>query len=213
MLNVKNNMSDAHITKHIDWGAMAYLSQSRYGKMGNKNYIGTNKEIYRNPSSYSGRGEDIVQTEYSYIEAEKYSYNDHKCLESDSNNCTGEKVKNAGVGASTTGTIYGIYDVSGLAQVAMGKYTDNPTNGFNVNPAIKYLTIYKDSINRKKEKDVLGDGLFETNGWYKDYGSANFNDAYVFLTRGSNYNNTLSGIFGFGVMNINAYTFRIVLIP
>ena len=49
--------TDTHMMKNTEWGAIAYLSQSKYGKMGNPNYSGTNKEIYKNNSSsrYTGR--------------------------------------------------------------------------------------------------------------------------------------------------------------
>ncbi len=46
------NNYDTHMIKNTEWGAMAYLSQSKYGKYGNKNYTGVNKEIYIN--DYSG---------------------------------------------------------------------------------------------------------------------------------------------------------------
>ena len=34
--------------KNIEWGAVAYLSQSIYGKYGNISYTGANKEVYKN---------------------------------------------------------------------------------------------------------------------------------------------------------------------
>ena len=37
-----------HMMKNIEWGAVAYLSQSKYGKYGNTTYSGANKEIYQN---------------------------------------------------------------------------------------------------------------------------------------------------------------------
>ena len=37
--------------KNSEWGAVAYLSQSRYGKYGNSDYEGTQKEVYINNSS------------------------------------------------------------------------------------------------------------------------------------------------------------------
>ena len=38
------------MSKNSEWGAVAYLSKSIYGKQGNLNYIGSNKEIYQNKS-------------------------------------------------------------------------------------------------------------------------------------------------------------------
>ena len=45
-----NGNHDVHVIKNTEWGAFAYLSQSKYGKYGNKNYEGVNKEIYMNNS-------------------------------------------------------------------------------------------------------------------------------------------------------------------
>ena len=41
---------DTHMMKNMEWGAVAYLSQSKYGKYGNPNYTEDNKEIYVNNS-------------------------------------------------------------------------------------------------------------------------------------------------------------------
>ena len=42
---------DSRMIKNMEWGAVAYLSQSKYGKYGNPNYTGANKEVYINNSS------------------------------------------------------------------------------------------------------------------------------------------------------------------
>ena len=42
---------DTHMMKNMEWGAVAYLSQSKYGKYNNPNYTGANKEVYINNSS------------------------------------------------------------------------------------------------------------------------------------------------------------------
>ena len=41
---------NSHAMKNSEWGVVAYLSQSRYGKLGNQNYSGAEKEIYQNKS-------------------------------------------------------------------------------------------------------------------------------------------------------------------
>ena len=38
-----NGNYDTHIIKNTEWGAMAYLSQSKYGKYGNIKYSGVSK--------------------------------------------------------------------------------------------------------------------------------------------------------------------------
>ena len=42
---------DTHMMKNIEWGAVAYLTQSKYGKYNNPNYTDANKEVYINNSS------------------------------------------------------------------------------------------------------------------------------------------------------------------
>ena len=68
--------SYSHMAKNSEWGAVAYLSSSKYGS-------GIGK-VLANASSYTGRGSN----------KEKYQ-------------------TNGGIKSSTTGTIYGIYDMSG----------------------------------------------------------------------------------------------------
>ena len=43
---------DTHMMKNSEWAVVAYLSQSRYGKLGNENFKGANKEVYQNKSIY-----------------------------------------------------------------------------------------------------------------------------------------------------------------
>ena len=45
------NTIDTHMMKNMEWGAVAYLSQSKYGKYNNPNYTDANKEVYINNSS------------------------------------------------------------------------------------------------------------------------------------------------------------------
>jgi len=89
---------DSHAMKNDEWAAVAYLSQSKYGKLGNGEFSGANKEIYQNKSdgyitgcSYGSPSNS--NTDYGC----QYTYNS----------------ANSGTGASTTGTIYGVYDMSG----------------------------------------------------------------------------------------------------
>ena len=42
---------NSHAMRNDEWGAVAYLSQSRYGKLGNENFKGANKEVYQNKSN------------------------------------------------------------------------------------------------------------------------------------------------------------------
>ncbi len=120
---------DLHMAKNDEWGAAAYLAQSKYGKYGNTDYTGENKEIYINVNSSatgsSGRSTNALGgTVFSY-------YNDLTSL--------GEGRGQAGPGASTTGTIYGIYDMSGcLAEYVMAFLEYDEQNASN--PKGKFAT-------------------------------------------------------------------------
>jgi len=99
-----NDVVDTHMMKSSEWGAVSYLTMSKYGKYGNNMYTGDNKEIYQNKSSTyitgssnGGPSSDIVNTQCAYNDL------------TDRGNGTGS----CGGGASTTGNIYGIYDMSG----------------------------------------------------------------------------------------------------
>ncbi len=144
-----NNNGDSHMMKNSEWGAVAYLSQSKYGKYGNIDYNGTNKEVYRNDSSSYYTGKSSGKASLSSTTANgTYSYD----------------VNLNGTGASTTGNIYGIYDMNGgaidilMAWVKPSKATKFGTvfgydynsggnaiidyAGFSEDPDEKYYDIY-----------------------------------------------------------------------
>ena len=42
---------NSHAMKSDEWASVAYLSQSKYGKLGNTDFSGANKEVYQNKSN------------------------------------------------------------------------------------------------------------------------------------------------------------------
>ncbi len=92
---------DLHMMKNDEWGAVAYLSQSKYGKYGNSDYTGANKEVYINSDGITGHSSGSPSADKS---ATTYAYNDMTNLN------TGQG--QFGPGASTTGNITGIYAIS-----------------------------------------------------------------------------------------------------
>ena len=195
LTNDTNNF-DTHNIKNMEWGAVAYLTQSEYGRCTD----GTCTEIYINNSArqdenntdlwydtYTGRSGGTVGGSVSYKAYGTYSYDDYVISDS---NTKGEKVEGRGVGASTTGNIYGVYDMSGgLWDKAMGNMAAEG-GGFHAEgsgtwstglyPSLKYYdrytygTTYNDAAAYKRGK--LGDAtkeiikaVRETSGWYSDY--------------------------------------------
>ena len=167
--------ADSHMMKNMEWGAVAYLKQSKYG-------LGTTDiAVNTNSSYYTGGGT-----------SDAYKTN---------------------VAQSTTGNIYGVYDMSGGAwERVMGNmknsrnafYSSNA--GFTTAPDAKYYDSYKyDSSSRTHARGKLGDATKETlatfgntsGGWYSDY--AYFPDSSrPWFVRGGGYNRgTDAGVFHF----------------
>lgn len=227
--------SGSHMIKNTEWGAIAYLSQSFYGKMGNNNYTSTNKEIYYNNSSLwlSGRSSGTptgTATDYG-----TYAYNNLLCSTS---TCSGTETINAGVGASTSGTVYGIYDMNGGGSEYVMSYSTS------VSSAAGFGSTVSDGVTHTKWADVpayhnekytsssnasgyfiLGDATYETKNWYDDY-SGMFSSSGKWYRRGgssSDGSSLDSGIFNHGVLdgagpipntvNGSATSTRIILIP
>ena len=124
LTNDTNNF-DTHMIKNMEWGAVAYLTQSKYGRC----IDGVCTEVYINNSArqdenntelwydtYTGRSGGSTSALFAIYGT--YSYDDYIIND---NNTKGNRTRNLGIGASTTGNIYGIYDMSGgLWDRAMG---------------------------------------------------------------------------------------------
>jgi len=187
---------DVHMLKNTEWGIVAMLSQSKYGKYGNPNYEGVNKEVYQNKSSeyITGMsngtpGQETLNTQVTY------------------------DTPDTGYGASTTGTIYGVYDMSGGAfEYVMGNYS-NIVGDYALNsgfeglgaydnwitglpwPDSKYYDLYTVEYDAS-EGYKAGDATYETSGWYSDCDDFVLLD-YPWFERGGVYAyNTEVGIFG-----------------
>lgn len=175
---------DAHMMKNSEWGAVAYLSHSRYG---------ANREIYINNSSgyYTGRsggnvgGSTAINTVYTsqtsttlYNTSGFYTW-DGYLLEYNTNTKSG--THDISKVASTTGNITGVYDMSGGAwEYVMGYYSpagstwgatsSNNYAGFSSQPNSKYYDDYTatNSLTACNGGICYGHGLSEVSDWYDD---------------------------------------------
>ena len=180
---------DVHVLKNTEWGIVAYLSQSKYGKYGNTNYTGANKEIYQSKSSLTGMSNGTPSQEATNTQV---TYD----------------TPDTGYGASTTGTIYGVYDMSGGSyEFVMGNYnnysgsdvyssrnsgfcgTYGPEENCRTWPDTKYYDLYTST--QVKTAYKFGDATYETFSWY--------NDSYFFLQ--SDYPWLFRGGAGTGISN------------
>ena len=210
-----SNMN-SHAMKNDEWAVVAYLSQSAYGKLGNVNFIGADKEVYQNKSSsyITGCSSGAPSASGSY--GCPYTYDDNTRDESG--------VSGKGVGASTTGTIYGVYDMSGGAsENVMGNYNDIIGGSGFSNPLTlesKYYNKYTSSIASEACNGVVcySHGLSETAGWYGD-NQTMVTENGPWLLRGGSYNDTTNaGVFfsdawGNGGFPSPSLSFRLVMSP
>ncbi len=192
------NDIDTHLIKNVEWGAVAYLSKSIYGKNTDEIYINNNQNYV------TGCAGNTV-SEGSY------------------NGCQNTYETENGSKASTTGNIYGIYDLSGGAWERTAAYLDNSdgnlANGSSIVSAdLKYKDIHdiedpdNQSNNYTLSINSKGDAIYETssdiNGaysWFGDY-SYMVNTTGPWFIRSGRYDDTsTSGIFNFNNNDGSAY--------
>ena len=188
------NDYDIHMQKNMEWGAVTYLAYSEYGKYGNSLYTGTYKRVYKNNWYSSANSVYTYKTGYS-----GYSYN---ASSSTSNTVLYNDLTDLGSGkgykgarASTTGTIYGIYDMNGGAyDRTMGNMVNSSGNfssssaGFSTSPLEKYYDKYSYSTSNSGNPSVLrsklGDAIKEMTKGFTTTGS--WEGSYRYLPFSSN---------------------------
>ena len=177
---------DVHMIKNTEWGVQAYLSQSKYGKYGNQAFLEANKEIYIN--NYY---DDVSKTTLTGCSSGTVSSPSSKTCSYPYNSPV------SGVGASTTGYIYGIYDtVGGAYEIVMGNYNQILSeSGAGAMPEARYYNLYT-GITGIRGDATNTDGTF---GFYGDSGVF-VNDTSPWFVRGSFYNSgqdASSGVFSY----------------
>ena len=209
---------DSHMMKNTEWGAVSYLSHSKYG---------IDREInINNNSSY--------KTGYSALP----STNQQTYLGTFGDGDTYNKPYNTEIGylASSTGNITGVYDMSGGAWEYVAGYVSGKPGSSGLTPTnydSKYFDVYNSSSSATSYPyRILGDATGEMgpfkqyldgdnksryhNSWYADF-SYFVDSSYLWFGRGGNYH---SGVVA-GQFNFDRHTggtdgnfgFRIVLTP
>ena len=191
-----NKTLNSHMMKNDEWGAVAYLSKSKYGK-------NAEVDINSDSSYYTGGGSGNA-----YV---------------------------TNVGQSTTGTVHGVYDMSGGAWEYVAAYVNNGNSNLTnygsslVNGDAKTKNVYSKGSSDSRDNNYsansgkYGDAVYETsaNGnsssssWYGDCSNFPYTSG-PFFERGGNYNNgTGAGVFYFSNSNGISYggdSFRPVLV-
>ena len=175
-----NKNLNSHLMKNSEWGAVAYLTESKYGRNGTEIAMNSN-----GPGYDTGGGSGTA-----YV------------------NSTNQ---------SSTGNIYGIYDLSGNAyEYVAGYYKEGDfsyaDSTFTTGTSDAYSTVYTGTTAESSYK--YGDATYETSRWNGD--SADFVDSYSpFFSRGGYYyTSTIAGVFNFDDNNGSsdkAYSFRVCL--
>ena len=185
--NYERNL-DSHMMKNTEWGAVAYLSHSKYG-------INTEVRINNNSAYLTG---------YSAVEGTDQS--DYPADYGTTSDLTLPYNTSTGYKASTTGNITGIYDMSGCAWEYVAGYmpSSSDASGFTsdeLNIYSKYLDLYSsNSINISWTNRFLGDATGEMgpfydyenkdnkkryhNSWYDDHSSFLYSDMPWFARSG-----------------------------
>ena len=178
---------DTHMSKNNEWGAVAYLTHSIYGRCTDST---TCTEIGINNNS-------VYATGYGAPAG------------SDTSATNGTYDTDLGKNASTTKNIYGIYDMSGGAtEYVMGVYNNTISNsGFSSLPNEKYYNNYT-------VVSYTGHALTETKKWYSDY-AIFVNSSYPWFVRGGSYSNgAYAGVFYFSSHDgnsINSHSSHLVI--
>lgn len=213
------------MTKNSEWGAVAYLTHSKYGKNG--------VELAVNNVNVDGENTIKAVTGYS-SGGIGFSEDKSRNLEILLSGSEGNWKTSKGQTASSTGNIYGIYDLSGglgeftAGYIEAGKYYEEfggNLKGDSDPYKSKYegtSNIYSDNYIQAVNAKRLGEGIWETSN--TGSGSIAWNDddarfcyiSYPFFRRGGSYGDkSKAGIFAYscntGGSILNA-GFRAILI-
>ena len=184
---------DSHMVKNSEWGAVSYLAQSKYGTNGTKIYINNvnvNNTTLKvnNVTGYAAETvsaveKQITSTQLEAGENDQYAWNTTN-----------------GVKASTTGNIYGVYDMNGGAlertpgYIAVnsnsninnygGTFAKTATNTANT-ISTKYANVYAhnstgsdrgNNYNRTPNPNRIGEAIWETSA--SGNGTTSWNNEY-----------------------------------
>ena len=238
-----NSTSNSHLMKNSEWGAVAYLSISKYGYSegsSSKEKAKNNVSIidYSNASlspvtNPNNTGKITAITGYSEssekLEENIITYTSENSL-TDAvtgtngtsyawNNCNSGSDKGNGTISSTTGNIYGVYDMGGCLADYTSAYVNSGTSnlttygGSFTNGTSNYLstvypyenvkTDYKDlnsAYSGTGWNEIFGDAVWETSegignekAWFRERVEEDTKIDEPFITRGDSWHRTKYG--------------------
>ena len=224
---LSSSSTDSHLMKNSEWGAVAYLAQSKYGLNGTNIYI-------NNVNLHSSTG---AQSVYAITGCAAATADADQVVTEMDTTTKRPKATNvytwtqaSGTKASSTGTIYGIYDMSGGAWERTASLVNNGNGNLSTygqslmnllinGKSSQYVTVYphnasvdknganKDTAsaaNYAKNTQIYGDGIRETStagtgktSWYTDYSYFPAVDSPFSLRGGGLWDGEGAGLFYF----------------
>ena len=174
-----NKTLNSHMMKNDEWGAVAYLSKSKYGKQNEEVTINSNSSYYTGGGSGNAYVTNVAQ--------------------------------------STTGTVEGVYDMSGGSWEYVAAYVNNGNGNLNtygsslVSGEAKTKNVYTmgsgdtRQANYNANAGVYGDAVYETSNGYESRNQSWYGDcsyfpysSYPFFYRGGDYSyGSSAGVFFF----------------
>ena len=231
---VSEGIRNSHVLTNMEYGALLLLSNSSYGKTGNPLYSHSNshafERIYINSYMYDIAGCSSEYTDYSknFIDKEAkicVEYNDLTDLTHVSNSVK-YPVGYRGAGASSTGNVYGVYDLASKNGELTSAYLANKDGSiatvgeyYDLYSYSDYTGVVSSSGNiYNLYRYKLGDGIrehfrtFGENGmWHNGKLTQNKNSGIII--RGGNGDIKNASVYTTSVENINYVApFRLVLI-
>ncbi len=201
---------ESHLMKNSEWGAVSYLTHSQYGRNGHE------VSINRCSEYITGMGSGPNTSTYKYSEVEENQrYN-------------GENGKLA----SSTGNIYGVYDLSGGAYEYVAAFNEQDTNDYATKygnedfpgadkKSTKYATKYSSTSSTPSyDSYILGDATYEiyvgsSKSWLGDAGYVVSSSNPFFIRGGTCSYGASAGVFCSkyedGTAYMGNYSFRVVL--
>ena len=217
---LSNKETDSHLIKNSEWGAVSYLGQSQYGlngtniRINNLTLNNSVKTIYA-VTGYAAKTLQDGDTKLEDARPVSSTEKVYKWTEKD------------GQTASCTGTIYGIYDMSGGTWERSAAIVNNGDgnlntygkaimNAVNNGKSSEYVTVYPkgetsgqsiddaSKSNYTANTKIYGDAIRETStaglgktSWYSDYSDFVGAAGPFFLRGGAYWNTSGAGLFSF----------------
>ena len=206
---------NSHMAKNSEWGAVAYLGQSKYGANGQKVQRNTNSSYYTGGSNAEG---EI----YGANKTQSTTYNAYGVY--DMNGGAYERVASYvdyGDDMSSNSKTYGEYEKEG--SILGEDSTERATSTAYKTVYISSGTSQSNSYNLLAEKGTIkkGDAIYETSSTYSDVTSSWFgadagfpNTDNPFFSRSGSYSYSYGGMLYFRSHNGNDSpdsSFRLVL--